>query len=56
MSQPHENSFFGATVTSWKVNGQERLFVSSKSALDKSKPVSLPPEVRRLHVNRDRSC
>ena len=41
-------SLFGATVTSWKVNGQEKLFVSSKSALDASKPVSPDaiPEVK----------
>lgn len=30
---------FGATVTSWKQGGIERLFVSSKSALDESKPI-----------------
>ncbi|WRT63744.1 uncharacterized protein IL334_000667 [Kwoniella shivajii] len=30
---------FGATVTSWKAGGKERLFVSSKSALDGSKPI-----------------
>ncbi|EIW68037.1 hypothetical protein TREMEDRAFT_69533 [Tremella mesenterica DSM 1558] len=30
---------FGATVTSWKVEGKERLFVSSKSALDGSKAI-----------------
>lgn len=33
-------SLFGATVTSWKVDGQEKLFLSSKSQLDASKPVS----------------
>lgn len=33
-------SLFGATVTSWKQDGKERLFVSSKSSFDKSKPVS----------------
>lgn len=33
-------SLFGATVTSWKVGGQEKLFLSSKSQLDASKPVS----------------
>jgi len=35
-SQP---SYFGATVTSWKVGGKEKLFVSAKSALDSSKPI-----------------
>lgn len=29
-------SFFGATVTSWKVDGQERLFLSKKAHLDGS--------------------
>jgi hypothetical protein len=33
-------SLFGATVTSWKQGGKERLFLSSKSSLDSSKPVS----------------
>jgi D-hexose-6-phosphate mutarotase len=35
-----DNSLFGATVTSWKQDGKERLFLSSKSSLDSSKPVS----------------
>jgi glucose-6-phosphate 1-epimerase len=30
---------YGATVISWKTGGVERLFVSSKAALDGSKPV-----------------
>ncbi|WWD22464.1 hypothetical protein CI109_106957 [Kwoniella shandongensis] len=30
---------YGATVTSWKSGGKERLFVSSTSALDGSKPI-----------------
>ncbi|KAK8845511.1 hypothetical protein IAR55_006226 [Kwoniella newhampshirensis] len=30
---------FGATVTSWKSGGKERLFLSGKSALDSSKPI-----------------
>jgi hypothetical protein len=33
-------SFFGATVTSWIQGGKERMFLSSKSTLDASKPVS----------------
>jgi D-hexose-6-phosphate mutarotase len=33
-------SYFGATVTSWKVDGQEKLFLSKKSSLDSTKPVS----------------
>lgn len=33
-------SLFGATVTSWKQGGKERLFLSSKSSLDSSKAVS----------------
>jgi D-hexose-6-phosphate mutarotase len=35
-----DDSLFGATVTSWKQGGKERLFLSSKSSLDSSKPVS----------------
>jgi len=31
--------YYGATVISWKTNGLERLFVSSKASLDGSKPV-----------------
>ncbi|KAF9526452.1 galactose mutarotase-like domain-containing protein [Crepidotus variabilis] len=30
---------YGVTVVSWKVNGAERLFVSSKASLDGSKPI-----------------
>lgn len=30
---------YGATVTSWKANGQEQLFVSKKAHLDGSKPI-----------------
>lgn len=30
---------YGATVTSWKVNGQEQLFLSEKAHLDGSKPI-----------------
>jgi glucose-6-phosphate 1-epimerase len=30
---------YGATVTSWKANGQEQLFVSQKAHLDGSKPI-----------------
>lgn len=30
---------YGATVTSWKANGQEQLFVSEKAHLDGSKPI-----------------
>ncbi|KAJ5090789.1 hypothetical protein N7532_009473 [Penicillium argentinense] len=30
---------YGATVTSWKANGQEQLFVSEKTHLDGSKPI-----------------
>lgn len=30
---------YGATVTSWKVSGEEKLFLSSKSHLDGSKPI-----------------
>jgi hypothetical protein len=33
-------SLYGATVTSWKVAGKERLFLSQKAALDGSKAVS----------------
>lgn len=33
-------SWFGATVTSWQVDGKEKFFLSSKSALDAGKPVS----------------
>ena len=40
-------SLYGATVTSWVAGGKERLFVSSKSALDGSKAVR-----RRRHPNR----
>lgn len=29
----------GATITSWKVNGKELLFLSSKAVLDGSKPI-----------------
>jgi len=41
----HENGstadiyLYGATVTSWKQGGQERLFVSSKAAMDGSKAI-----------------
>ncbi|KAJ9119880.1 hypothetical protein QFC24_005594 [Naganishia onofrii] len=31
--------YYGATVTSWIAGGKERLFVSSKAALDGSKPI-----------------
>jgi len=31
--------WFGATVTSWKVDGKEKFFLSSKSCLDASKPI-----------------
>ncbi|WVQ80330.1 hypothetical protein IAT38_002435 [Cryptococcus sp. DSM 104549] len=31
--------YFGATVVSWKQGGKERFFVSSKSAMDASKPI-----------------
>ncbi|GFZ51797.1 hypothetical protein JCM24511_09565 [Saitozyma sp. JCM 24511] len=34
----HEH-FFGATVTSWIQGGKERMFLSSKSTLDASKPI-----------------
>lgn len=30
---------YGATVTSWKSNGQEQLFLSEKAHLDGSKPI-----------------
>jgi glucose-6-phosphate 1-epimerase len=30
---------YGATITSWKFNGQEKLFVSSKAVLDQSKAI-----------------
>lgn len=30
---------YGATVTSWKTNGKEQLFVSDKAHLDGSKPI-----------------
>jgi hypothetical protein len=30
---------YGATVTSWKANGQEQLFLSEKAHLDGSKPI-----------------
>lgn len=30
---------YGATVTSWKTNGQEQLFLSDKAHLDGSKPI-----------------
>lgn len=30
---------YGATVTSWKTNGKEQLFVSEKAHLDGSKPI-----------------
>jgi len=30
---------YGATVTSWKANGKEQLFVSEKAHLDGSKPI-----------------
>lgn len=30
---------YGATVTSWKTNGQEQLFMSEKAILDGSKPI-----------------
>ncbi|KAJ5480720.1 hypothetical protein N7539_006614 [Penicillium diatomitis] len=30
---------YGATVTSWKTNGQEKLFVSKKAHMDGSKPI-----------------
>lgn len=30
---------YGATVTSWKANGQEQLFMSEKAHLDGSKPI-----------------
>ena len=30
---------YGATVTSWKANGQEQLFLSEKALLDGSKPI-----------------
>ena len=33
-------SLLGATVTSWKVGGKEKFFVSTKTATDSSKPVS----------------
>jgi glucose-6-phosphate 1-epimerase len=32
-------NLYGATVTSWKVNGKEHLFVSEKAHLDGSKPI-----------------
>ncbi|KAI8872524.1 galactose mutarotase-like protein [Ramicandelaber brevisporus] len=32
-------NLFGATVTSWTVDGKNRLFVSSKAAFDHSKPI-----------------
>jgi glucose-6-phosphate 1-epimerase len=37
---PHR--FYGATVSSWKVGGKEKLFVSSTSAMDGTKPVCAP--------------
>lgn len=30
---------YGATVTSWKANGQEQLFMSEQAHLDGSKPI-----------------
>lgn len=30
---------YGATVTSWKANGEEQLFLSEKAHLDGSKPI-----------------
>lgn len=30
---------YGATVTSWKINNQEQLFLSQKAHLDGSKPI-----------------
>lgn len=30
---------YGATVTSWKVSGQEQLFLSEKAHFDRSKPI-----------------
>ena len=30
---------YGATVTSWKIDGNEQLFTSSKAILDGSKPI-----------------
>lgn len=30
---------YGGTVTSWKANGQEQLFLSEKAHLDGSKPI-----------------
>lgn len=30
---------YGATVTSWRANGQEQLFMSEKANLDGSKPI-----------------
>ena len=46
-------SLFGATVTSWKQGGKERLFLSSKSSLDSSKAVSSDgiPEVMPLTLS-----
>lgn len=35
------SSLYGATVTSWKVNGTERLFLSSKATLDGTAAVSI---------------
>ncbi|WVF66137.1 hypothetical protein IAT40_000877 [Kwoniella sp. CBS 6097] len=34
-----EIQLYGATVSSWKQGGKEKMFVSSKSALDGSKPI-----------------
>lgn len=33
------NSYYGATVTSWKVKGEEKLFLSGKAHLDGSRPL-----------------
>lgn len=53
---------YGATVISWKCNGQEQLFLSQKAHLDGSKPIrggiplvfpvrSIPPAVLAKHHN-----
>lgn len=38
--------FYGATVTSWKTGGKERLFVSKKAHLDGSAAVSFELTVK----------
>lgn len=44
-------SLFGATVTSWKVNGKENIFLSKKAVLDGSVAVCLPDMMFDAIVN-----